>query len=89
MTELVYRCTKPDDVPDRVCITPTSPFYLEDYRKLGVMSQGVARNDVVEFCVSEGWFRVYVLRNGKPVMGERGQAKTLLIRRAFQVSYRP
>lgn len=52
-------------IPDRVSLDPESPHYWPDYRKLGVVIDGVNRpGDVHEFCVSEGWAMVRV-RNAK------------------------
>lgn len=49
-----------DHPPDRLCNDPKSPFYdaaaLE--RSVGVRFKGVEKNNVEEYCVSEGWIRV-------------------------------
>ena len=46
--------------PDRLSANPKSPFHdaqlLE--RGVGVRFNGVERNNVEEYCVSEGWVRV-------------------------------
>ncbi|MEI7931651.1 MAG: DUF3297 family protein [Alphaproteobacteria bacterium] len=51
-----------DTLPDRLSVNPTSPYYdaalLE--RGVGVMFKGVDRNNVEEYCVSEGWVRLAV-----------------------------
>src|SRR4051794_15261820 len=51
-----------DTLPDRLSVNPTSPYYdaalLE--RGIGVMFKGVDRNNVEEYCVSEGWVRLAV-----------------------------
>ncbi len=51
-----------DQPPDRLCIDPASPFYdaaaLE--RGVGVRFKGRERDDVEEYCVSEGWIRAPV-----------------------------
>lgn len=62
-----------DTPPDRLSINPKSPYFnaavLE--RGVGVRFRGVERNDVDEYCVSEGWIRVPVGntrdRNGYPL----------------------
>jgi Protein of unknown function (DUF3297) len=62
-----------DTPPDRIAAHPSSPFYdaaaLE--RGVGVRFKGAERNDVDEFCVSEGWIRVglgkKVDRKGAPL----------------------
>lgn len=60
---------------DRVSLDPKSPHYLpkEKTQNLGVKLNGVERKgDVYEFCVSEGWIRVQMMRGGK-VISERGK----------------
>ena len=51
-----------DTPPDRLSNDPTSPFYdaavLE--RSVGVRFKGVEKNNVEEYCVSEGWVRLAV-----------------------------
>ena len=46
--------------PDRLSNDPRSPFYdaalLE--RGVGIRFNGVEKNNVEEYCVSEGWIRV-------------------------------
>jgi hypothetical protein len=53
-----------EDPPDRLSNDPHSPFYdaaaLE--RGVGVRLNGVERNNVEEYCVSEGWARLAVGR---------------------------
>ena len=63
----------PDTVPDRLSTDPKSPFFnahlLE--RGVGIRFKGVEKNNVEEYCVSEGWVRLSVGkavdRNGKPM----------------------
>ena len=49
-----------DVPPDHLSINPDSPFYdapaLE--RGVGIRFKGVEKNNVDEYCVSEGWIRV-------------------------------
>jgi uncharacterized protein DUF3297 len=51
-----------DQPPDRLSNDPGSPFYdaalLE--RGIGIRFKGVEKNNVEEYCVSEGWIRVAV-----------------------------
>jgi hypothetical protein len=49
-----------DTPPDRMAIHPKSKFYDERTleRGIGIRFKGVERNDVEEYCVSEGWIRV-------------------------------
>lgn len=48
--------------PDRLSNDPTSPFYDSEVleRGVGVRFKGVEKNNVEEYCVSEGWVRLAV-----------------------------
>jgi hypothetical protein len=62
-----------DTPPDRLSIDPDSPYFngalLE--RGIGIRFNGVEKNNVEEYSVSEGWVRVAVGksvdRHGKPL----------------------
>lgn len=64
-----------DTPPDRLAANPASPFYDEAVmtRGVGIRFKGVERNDVEEYCVSEGWVRVAL---GKKV-DRHGQSLTM------------
>jgi hypothetical protein len=49
-----------DTLPDRLSTTPTSPYYNEAIlaRGIGIRFKGVEKNNVEEYCVSEGWVRL-------------------------------
>ena len=51
-----------DAPPDRLSVDPDSPFHdakvLE--RGVGVRFRGAEKNNVEEYCVSEGWVRLAV-----------------------------
>ena len=49
-----------DTLPDRLSTDPRSPYYDEKLleRDIGVRFKGVEKNNVEEYCVSEGWIRV-------------------------------
>jgi hypothetical protein len=51
-----------ETLPDRLCVNPKSPFYDEALlaRGIGVRFKGVEKNNVEEYCVSEGWVRLSV-----------------------------
>ena len=54
-------CERPNDTPpDRLSIDPTSPYYDEAVllRDVGIRFKGAEKNNVQEYCVSEGWIRV-------------------------------
>ncbi len=69
-----------DTLPDRLSTNPRSPYFNMEIlqRGIGVRFKGRERNDVDEYCISEGWIRVQagkaVNRFGTPVtvklMGE-------------------
>lgn len=60
-----------DTPPDRLASDPDSPFHDAEAleRGVGVRFKGVEKNNVDEYCVSEGWVRLAVGktvdRNGK------------------------
>lgn len=60
-------------LPDRLCATPTSPYYDADLlaRGIGVRFRGQEKTNVEEYCVSEGWVRLAVGtsrdRHGNPL----------------------
>ncbi|HTJ90242.1 MAG TPA: DUF3297 family protein [Acidocella sp.] len=62
-----------DTPPDRLSIDPDSPHYNEALleRGIGIRFNGVEKNNVEEYSVSEGWVRVAVGksvdRHGKPL----------------------
>jgi hypothetical protein len=62
-----------DTPPDRLSANPRSPFYDEALLKrgVGIRFKGVEKNNVEEYCVSEGWVRLSVGkqldRHGNPL----------------------
>ena len=63
-----------DTPPDRLSSDPASSFFNEPLleRGVGIRFNGTEKNNVEEYCVSEGWIRVAagkaVDRKGKPLM---------------------
>ena len=51
-----------DTPPDRLSANPRSPYFNEALLKrgVGVRFKGVEKNNVEEYCVSEGWVRLSV-----------------------------
>ncbi len=49
-----------DAPPDRLCASPTSPYYNEELlqRGVGIRFNGTEKTNVEEYCVSEGWVRL-------------------------------
>jgi hypothetical protein len=50
----------PDTLPDRLSTNPDSPFHDAEVlsRDVGIRFNGAEKNNVEEYCVSEGWIRV-------------------------------
>jgi hypothetical protein len=48
------------DFPDRLSVDPRSPHHVAAIveQDIGIRFNGVARTDVEEYCISEGWVRV-------------------------------
>ena len=61
-------------LPDHLSIDPKSPHFVRAVfeHDIGIRFNGVERNDVEEYCVSEGWVKVpagkTVDRKGKPLL---------------------
>ena len=51
---------QPEALPDRLSVDPESPFHDADLlaRGIGIRFNGVEKNNVEEYCLSEGWIRV-------------------------------
>lgn len=70
MSEIVNRPA----LPDRLCIDAKSPFYNAEIfeHPIGIRLNGKERNDVEEYCVSEGWVMVpagkTLDRKGRPLL---------------------
>ena len=63
-----------DTLPDRLAADPSSPYYNEELlsRGVGVRFKGVEKNNVEEYCVSEGWVRLAL-----PSKDRRGNPMTI------------
>jgi hypothetical protein len=62
-------------LPDRLSVNPKSPYYNAELleRGVGIRFNGAEKNNVEEYCVSEGWVRLAV---GKTV-DRHGNAMTV------------
>jgi hypothetical protein len=67
-----------DTFPDRLSTDPRSPHYNEALldRGIGIMFNGEERQNIEEYCISEGWIRVAV---GKS-LDRRGNPMTMKIK---------
>jgi Protein of unknown function (DUF3297) len=65
-------------LPDRLSVDPRSPYYDEPLlaRHIGIRFNGQERNNVEEYCVSEGWIRTAI---GK-TLDRRGQPMTIKLK---------
>ncbi len=70
--------TETDTLPDRLSVDPSSKYYDEKIlaRNVGIRLNGVERNNVEEYCVSEGWIRSAVGRT----LDRRGKPLTIMLR---------
>ena len=75
-----------DTLPDRLSNDPRSPHYDEALlaRGIGVRFNGVERNNVEEYCVSEGWVRVAAGR----ALDRRGQPMTMKVKGTVEPYFR-
>ena len=64
--------------PDRLSNDPRSTFYQPDLleRGIGIRFNGIERDNVEEYCISEGWVRVQVGRS----LDRRGMPMTMKIK---------
>ena len=75
-----------DIPPDRLSNDPRSPHYDETAlnRGVGIRFNGEERNNVEEYCISEGWIRVAA---GK-ALDRHGRPMTLKVRGEVVAYYR-
>jgi hypothetical protein len=75
-----------ETLPDRLSNDPRSPHYDEALlaRGIGVRFNGVDRNNVEEYCVSEGWVRVAAGR----ALDRRGQPMTMKVKGTVEPYFR-
>lgn len=70
--------TSIEPLPDRLSVDPRSKYYNEALlaRGIGIRFNGVERNTVEEYCVSEGWIRTAI---GK-TLDRKGQPLTITLK---------
>jgi hypothetical protein len=78
--------TTNDSPPDRLSLNPKSPHFKPDLLQKGVriLFKGKERNDVEEYCVSEGWIRVAAGRS----LDRYGQPMTVKLKGEVEPFYR-
>jgi hypothetical protein len=79
--------TMTDTLPDRLSVDPKSKYYDEALlaRGIGIRFNGAERNNVEEYCVSEGWIRTAV---GKS-LDRRGQPMTIKLKGVVEPYLKP
>lgn len=67
-----------DVFPDRLSVDPRSPHHDETLlaRSIGIRFNGAERNNVEEYCISEGWIRTAI---GK-TLDRRGRPLTIKLK---------
>lgn len=61
-------------LPDRLSVDPSSPYYQEEPFEfdVGIRLNGKERNNVNEYCISEGWIKIAspkaLDRRGQPLL---------------------
>jgi len=61
-------------LPDRLSVNSNSPYYVEEIfeNSIGILLNGKERNNVEEYCISEGWVKIpspkALDRNGQPLL---------------------
>ena len=73
-------------LPDRLSTDPRSPHHVRAVfaHDIGIRLDGRERNDVAEYCISEGWVKVPA---GK-TLDRRGQPLLIRLKGAVEAFYR-
>jgi hypothetical protein len=74
------------DLPDRLSVRPRSPHHRADVvqHDIGIRLNGKERNDVEEYCISEGWVKVPA---GK-ALDRRGEPLLVTLKGVVEAYYR-
>lgn len=78
--------TQRPPLPDRLAVDARSPYHDAAVfaHDIGIRFNGIERNDVAEYCLSQGWIKVPV---GKKV-DRKGQALTIQLKGKVEAFYR-
>jgi hypothetical protein len=76
----------PPPIPDRLSADPKSPHHHADVfaHDIGIRLNDKERNDVEEYCLSEGWVKVPVGRT----RDRKGQPLTIKLKGRVEAYYR-
>lgn len=72
-------------LPDRLSTNSQSPHYVEEIfeHNIGIKLNGKERNDVEEYCISEGWVKV----PSPKALDRRGQPLIMTIKGTVEAFY--
>jgi hypothetical protein len=76
----------PPPLPDRLCTDPSSPHHVAAVfeHDIGIRFNGKERQDVDEYCLSEGWIKVPA---GKAI-DRKGRPLTIKLKGVVEAFYR-
>jgi len=73
-------------LPDRLSCNENSPYHVEEIfeHNVGVRLNGKERNDVEEYCISEGWVKVAAPK----ALDRRGQPLLMKLKGTVEAFYK-
>ncbi len=73
------------ELPDRLSGNPRSPHFVEEIfeHNIGIRVNGKERNDVEEYCISEGWVKIPAPK----ALDRRGQPMLITIKGTVEAYY--
>ena len=73
-------------LPDRLSTNPRSPHHVEAIfeHEIGIRLNGKERNDVDEYCISEGWIKVA----SPKALDRRGQPLLMTLKGTVEAFYK-
>ena len=79
--------TTAETLPDRLSTDPKSPYFNQELleRGIGIRFKGVEKNNVEEYCVSEGWVRLAV----DSAKDRRGNSITIKVSGPVEPYFKP
>ncbi|WP_416305466.1 DUF3297 family protein [Neptunicella sp. SCSIO 80796] len=72
-------------LPDHLSCNPRSRYYVEEIfeHNIGIRLNGKERNDVEEYCISEGWVKI----SSHKALDRRGQPLLLKLKGTVEAFY--
>ena len=73
-------------LPDHLSSNPRSPFYVKQIleQDIGIRLNGKERNDVEEYCISEGWVKIPAPK----ALDRRGQPMLIKLKGSVEAYYK-